>query len=66
MSESGPHEATFLKLDCSKMKNTFDWKPKWNLETAMEKIVEWYDLYVQGCDIRECMEKQIKEYGCLE
>lgn len=38
--DSGPHEANFLKLDCSKLKSTFGWTPRWNLDKAMEKIVE--------------------------
>ena len=36
--EGGPHEANFLKLDCSKMKSTFGWKPRWNVEQAMEPM----------------------------
>ena len=35
--DGGPHEANFLKLDCSKLKTTFGWKPKWNVETSMKK-----------------------------
>ena len=38
--DGGPHEAGFLKLDCSKIKQTFGWSPRWNVETTMEKIVE--------------------------
>ena len=38
--DGGPHEANFLKLDCSKLKSVFGWKPRWNVETTMEKIVE--------------------------
>ena len=40
--DGGPHEANFLKLDCSKMKRIFEWKPRWNVEQAMDKLVEWY------------------------
>ena len=43
---NAPHEANFLKLDCAKIKSTFGWNPRWNLETAMEKIVEWSELYL--------------------
>ena len=32
--DGGPHEANFLKLDCSKLKATFNWTPRWNLDTA--------------------------------
>ena len=60
--DGGPHEANFLKLDCSKLKATFDWKPHWNLETAIEKTVEWSKCWVSGGDVRECMDKQIEEF----
>ena len=35
--DGGPHEANFLKLDCSKLKKTFGWSPRWNLDEAMVK-----------------------------
>ncbi len=60
--DGGPHEANFLKLDCSKLKQTFNWKPRWNLETAIEKTVEWSKCYIEGGNIRECMDKQIAEF----
>ncbi|MDE7200526.1 MAG: CDP-glucose 4,6-dehydratase [Lachnospiraceae bacterium] len=60
--DGGPHEANFLKLDCSKLKATFDWRPRWNVETAMEKIVEWSVKYMAGEDVAKCMEKQIEEF----
>ena len=60
--DDGPHEAGFLKLDCSKLKNTFGWKPHWNLEKAIEKVVEWSKAWVAGEDIRPIMDKQIEEF----
>ncbi|MDE6905964.1 MAG: CDP-glucose 4,6-dehydratase [Lachnospiraceae bacterium] len=60
--DGGPHEANFLKLDCSKLKRTFGWKPRWNVETTMEKIVEWSKVYFDDGDVSECMRKHIKEY----
>ena len=57
-----PHEANFLKLDCTKIKNTFNWQPVWTLEQAMDKIVEWTRVYLEGKDINAVMEKQINEY----
>jgi CDP-glucose 4,6-dehydratase len=60
--DGGPHEANFLKLDCSKIKTTFGWKPVWNVQTAMDKIVEWSDCYLRHGDVVECMERQIKEF----
>ncbi len=60
--DGGPHEANFLKLDCSKLKTTFNWKPVWNLEKAIEKTVEWSKCYIEGGNIRECMDRQIVEF----
>ncbi|MBO5525869.1 MAG: CDP-glucose 4,6-dehydratase [Clostridia bacterium] len=60
--DGGPHEAQFLKLDCSKLKGTFGWKPKWNIDTAIEKVVEWSKCYRDGGDIRACMERQIADF----
>lgn len=34
------NEANFLKLDCFKLKNVFGWQPVWNVEYAVEKIIE--------------------------
>lgn len=60
--DGGPHEANFLKLDCSKLKTTFGWQPRWNLETAIEKVVEWSKAWKQGQDVRKVMDKQIAEF----
>ena len=60
--DGGPHEANFLKLDCSKLKTTFGWSPVWNVETTMEKIVEWSVAYLTGGDVGEVMDKQIGEF----
>lgn len=60
--DDGPHEANFLKLDCSKLKTTFGWKPRWNLETAIQKVVEWTKCWNSGGEIRACMDKQIEEF----
>ena len=60
--DGGPHEANFLKLDCSKLKGTFGWKPVWNVEQAMEKIIEWTVAYDKGEDVGSVMKKQIDEF----
>lgn len=61
-SDGGPHEANFLQLDCTRLKKTFGWSPRWHVGTAMEKIVEWSEVYFKGGDIVACMEKQIQEF----
>ena len=60
--DGGPHEANFLKLDCSKLKRTYGWKPVWNVEKAMEMIVEWTVAYRDGNSIDQMMTKQLKEF----
>ena len=61
-SDGGPHEANFLKLDCSKLKSVFGWKPVWGVEQAIEKTVEWTKIYAAGEDVPACMDKQINEF----
>ncbi|MBP3719343.1 MAG: CDP-glucose 4,6-dehydratase [Eubacterium sp.] len=39
--DGGPHEANFLKLDCSLVKQTFGWKPVWNIDKAIEMVVKF-------------------------
>lgn len=56
------HEAGFLKLDCSRMKRTFGWKPVWGIETAVEKTVEWSKAYQNGDGLEVCMHHQIEEF----
>ena len=62
LDDNGPHEANFLKLDNSKLKDTFGIKPLWHIDTAVEKTVEWTKVWNAGGNIRDCVDKQIKEY----
>ena len=62
VNNEGPHEANFLKLDCSKVQSLFSWEPKWDIEVSMEKVVEWYSAWKKGADISRIMAEQIKEY----
>ncbi len=60
--DNAPHEANFLKLDCSKIKSVLGWKPRWHISTAIQKTVEWSKAYLTNCNINSVMEKQISEY----
>jgi CDP-glucose 4,6-dehydratase len=60
--DGGPHEANFLKLDCSKLKSTFGWKQHWNLDTSIEMVVEWSKCWVNDGDIRACMDSEIEKF----
>lgn len=62
ISDGGPHEANFLKLDCSKIKSKFDWHPNWHIDTAVRKTVEWSKGWLAGENIDEIMDLQIREY----
>lgn len=58
----GPHEANFLKLDCSKLKHAFGWQPRWNISDAVEKTVEWTKAWMAGADVASVMDRQIAEF----
>ena len=60
--DGGPHEANFLKLDCSKIKSVFGWKTTWHMQETMEKIVEWTKCYLDKEDMIGCMDRQIQEF----
>lgn len=60
--DGGPHEANFLKLDCSKLKTTFGWKPHWNLDTAIEMVIDWSKCWISNGNVGLCMDKQIEEF----
>ncbi|OFZ86870.1 MAG: CDP-glucose 4,6-dehydratase [Betaproteobacteria bacterium RBG_16_64_18] len=58
-----PHEATFLKLDCSKARARLGWKPRWHLERALEETVGWYRAFYTGSDVRALSLAQIAAYS---
>ncbi len=60
--DGGPHEAAFLKLDNSKIKNIFGWKPKWHIDEAIRRTVEWIKVYFEHSDINEEMTREIGGY----
>ncbi|MBR3538219.1 MAG: CDP-glucose 4,6-dehydratase [Eubacterium sp.] len=71
VGNAGPHEATFLKLDCSLARKTFGWKPVWNIDRALEETVAWTRVYADSEDkepgvrsemIRAEMEREIEAF----
>lgn len=58
-----PHEATFLKLDCSKARARLGWRPRWQLDRALEETVAWYRAFYRGTDIRALSVGQIEAYS---
>lgn len=59
---NAPHEANFLRLDSSKIKKVLGWKPKWNVNIAIEKTVEWTKAMILDENISQIMISQIEQY----
>jgi len=57
-----PHEAKYLKLDCSKAKTKLDWYPIWDLNHALRKTVEWYKAYYNQENMINITLRQIRTY----
>ena len=57
-----PHEANFLKLDISKARQRLQWSPRWSLETALSRIIEWHQAWISGRDMHALCLAQISQY----
>ena len=57
-----PHEANYLKLDCSKAISELNWSPKWSLDKTMIMVVDWYIEFNKGKNVKELCLEQIREY----
>jgi CDP-glucose 4,6-dehydratase len=60
-----PHEAHYLKLDCSKAKMKLGWRPQWSIEQALDNTVAWYKAYQAKRNIRDMTVEQIGIYQAL-
>jgi CDP-glucose 4,6-dehydratase len=54
-----PHESGLLKLDCINVRSMFDWKPIWDVRTAVAKVIEWE----KATDKATITDMQIDEYS---
>lgn len=61
-NDGGVHEANFLKLDCSRIKNVFGWKPRMDIRQAVDWTVAWTKAYLAGDDIQKVMDVQIDKF----
>ncbi len=64
--EAGPHEAYHLKLDVSKAAATLGWRPRTDLGTALDWIVEWYKTWHAGGDVRAASDAQVERFLAAE
>ncbi len=60
--DGGPHEANFLKLDCSRLRHRFGWKPRWGIRRALQETVAWSKAYLAGEDMLPVMDGQIRSF----
>lgn len=59
---NAPHEANFLKLDCSKLKAVFGWHPRWHIEECMQMTCRFGKVWLAGGDIPAEMDAEIAEF----
>jgi CDP-glucose 4,6-dehydratase len=57
-----PHEAHYLKLDCSKARTVLGWRPQWDIDKVLEGTVEWYKAYQSEKNMRSLSLAQIESY----
>ena len=59
---NNPHEANLLKLNISKAESKLNWVPTWNLDTSLEKIVQWQHAWNSGADMHKVCLAEIKQF----
>lgn len=59
---NNPHEAGYLKLDCSKAASKLHWHPSWNLEYTLDSIINWHQNWLSGKNMQENCLKEITAY----
>ncbi|MBN6046137.1 CDP-glucose 4,6-dehydratase [Citrobacter sp. ku-bf4] len=57
-----PHEAHYLKLDCSKARMRLNWQPRWNLVETLNRIVKWHKSWTAGANMFELTRSEISDY----
>jgi CDP-glucose 4,6-dehydratase len=60
--EENVHEAHLLRLDSSKARAGLGWRPRWTLEDALEKTVQWYREFYDGQDVQSSTLNQIQAF----
>lgn len=60
--ENAPHEANYLKLDCSKVKAKFDWRPRWHMDESMKMVCRFSKIWISGGNVPAEMDREITEF----
>jgi CDP-glucose 4,6-dehydratase len=61
-----PHEARHLKVDSSRARTRLGWRPSWDLQETLDRIVDWYGAFVNGVDVRTATREQIEAFAAAE
>ena len=62
VESDAPHEASFLKLDCSLLKNTFNWKSHWDIEETIKRTCEFSKIFIRDGNIPKEMDTEIQSF----
>lgn len=60
--QDNPHEAGFLKLDCSKAASKLSWFPKWKLDYTLQQIVNWHQAWLANENIKDKCLQEIADF----
>lgn len=62
VEKNAPHEANFLKLDCSKIKAIFGWKPTWHIDKGIKNVIAWMKVWMEGGDVVAEMDREVNAF----
>lgn len=62
-SDSQPHEAQHLKLDCSKARELLGWSPVWSLSDCLQEIAQWHTAWMDNADMQQVSREAIRRYS---
>jgi CDP-glucose 4,6-dehydratase len=61
-TSTNPHEAHFLRLDCTKAKDKLKWKPKLTTSEAIQLTANWYLDCESNKNLKAVTNEQIRNY----
>jgi len=61
-NNDNPYEAGLLKLNSTLARNELGWKPRWNLDQALQHTIEWHHQWLKGSDMKSMCQNQINAY----
>ncbi len=62
-AEPSVHEATYLRLDSSRSRALLGWRPRLDIEHALQWVIDWHRAHASGQDMRAFTLKQISMYS---